>query len=137
MNELIREKLETEILNEIKELSNFQTGSDEKKAAIDNLAVLYKLGIEETKIELEAEAKRYERGITDEANERDIQLKRSQLDEQIKDRYFKIGLEAAGIVLPLMFYATWMKRGLRFEETGTFTSTTFKGLFNRFKPTQK
>ena len=36
-----------------------------------------------------------------------------------------------------MFYAAWMKRGFKFEENGTYTSTTFRGLFNRFKPTKK
>ena len=38
---------------------------------------------------------------------------------------------------PLMFYGIWMKKGFKFEETGTYTSTTFRGLFNRFRPTRK
>jgi hypothetical protein len=52
------------------------------------------------------------------------------------DRYLKLGIEIIGIGLPLIFYASWMRRGFKFEETGTYTSTTFKGLFNRFKPTK-
>lgn len=28
-------------------------------------------------------------------------------------------------------------KGFKFEETGTYTSTTFRGLFNRFRPTKK
>ena len=64
-------------------------------------------------------------------------LKAFQLDENKLDRYAKIGIAAAELVLPLMFYGVWMSRGLRFEETGTFTSQTFKNLFNRFKPTRK
>jgi hypothetical protein len=47
-----------------------------------------------------------------------------------------LGIEIIGIGLPLIFYASWMRRGFKFEETGTYTSTTFKGLFNRFKPTK-
>ena len=44
-----------------------------------------------------------------------------------------ICVEVMGIVLPLLFYAKWMKEGFKFEETGTFTSATFRGLFQKFK----
>lgn len=47
----------------------------------------------------------------------------------------KLVLEGVGIGAPLIFYNVWMKRGFQFEETGTFTSQTFKGLINKFKPT--
>ena len=67
---------------------------------------------------------------------RQEQFNKEQLAEQVKDRYFKLGIAAAEIVLPLIFYATWMRKGFKFEETGTFTSTTFRGLFNRFRPTK-
>ena len=77
------------------------------------------------------------------AQEKEIQritensLKEQQLTEQTKERYFRFGAEAAGIILPLIFYATWMRKGFKFEESGTFTSTTFRGLFQKFKPTKK
>ena len=67
----------------------------------------------------------------------DDEFKKNQLAEQVKDRYFKLGIAAAELVLPLMFYAVWMRRGFKFEENGTYTSTTFRGLFNRFRPTKK
>ena len=69
--------------------------------------------------------------------ERDELIRKEQLAEQVKDRYIRLGIAAAEIILPLMFYSKWMKKGFKFEETGTFTSTTFRGLFNRFKPTKK
>lgn len=130
MDEEIRELLGEEIKTEIRNLSTLELGSKEKSTAIEDLAKLYKLRIEETKNEWDFSEK-YD------AREGDIQLKKDQLEEQVKDRYFRFGLEAASIILPLIFYATWMKRGFRFEETGTYTSTTFRGLFNRFKPTKK
>ena len=130
MDEEIRKLLEEEIKTEIRDLSTLEPGSKEKSTAIEDLAKLYKLRIEETKNEWDFSEK-YD------AREGDIQLKKDQLEEQVKDRYFRLGVEAAGIILPLIFYATWMKRGFRFEETGTYTSTTFRGLFNRFKPTKK
>ena len=130
MDEEIRELLGEEIKTEIRNLSTLEPGSKEKSTAIEDLAKLYKLRIEETKNEWDFSEK-YD------ASEGDIQLKKEQLEEQVKDRYFRLGVEAASIILPLIFYATWMKRGFRFEETGTYTSTTFRGLFNRFKPTKK
>lgn len=136
MNEEIKKMLDEEIKEEFHNLSSLQAGSKEKTTAIENLETLYRLKIDETKIEIDLDEKRNRRGMDDESAERDIRLKQVQLEEQVKDRYFRIGMEAAGIILPLVFYAVWMRRGLKFEETGTYTSTTFRGLFNRFKPTK-
>lgn len=137
MSDEIKKELEKEILKEIQDLSALESGSKEKGSAIENLATLYKLIIEEVKIEHEAMEKAFDRGSADETSVRDLELKQRTLDESIKDRYFKLGLDVAGLIVPIIFYGIWMGRGLKFEETGTYTSTTFRGLFNRFKPTQK
>jgi hypothetical protein len=129
MDEEIRRLLGEEIKTEIQKLSSLESGSKEKSTAIEDLATLYRLRIEETKNELDFDEK-YDSRASDQL------LKKEQLDEQVKDRYFRLGVEAASILLPMMFYAVWMRRGFRFEETGTYTSTTFRGLFNRFKPTR-
>ena len=130
MDEEIRKLLEEEIKTEIRNLSTLEPGSKEKSTAIEDLAKLYRLRIEETRNEWDFNEK-YE------SRDSDMQFKKNQLEEQVKDRYFRLGVEAAGIILPLIFYAVWMKRGFKFEETGTYTSTTFRGLFNRFRPTKK
>lgn len=130
MDEEIRGLLEEELITGIQELANLETGSKERSTAIEDLTKLYRLKIEEDKTVLEFNDKCIEK-------QNDNFNKNEQLKEQIRDRYFRIGLEAAGIILPLTFYAIWMKRGFKFEETGTYTSTTFRGLFNRFKPTAK
>lgn len=118
-------------------LSSLNSGSKEKSTAIDDLTKLYKLRIEESKNEWEYDEKYNRRVMEDEAGTRDEEMKRNQLSEQIKDRYFRLGIAAAELMIPLMFYGIWMKRGFKFEETGTYTSTTFRGLFNRFRPTKK
>ena len=155
MSENIKELLNEEIAAEIQAISSLDSGSEEKSKAIEDLAKLYRLRIEETKSELDAEDKRSRRTLGSEANVReneikksqldeqikadvqDEQYKRSQLDEQVKDRYFKLGIAAAELLIPIMFYGIWMRKGFKFEETGTYTSTTFRGLFNRFRPTKK
>jgi hypothetical protein len=155
MGENIKELLNEEIAAEIQAISSLDSGSEEKSKAIEDLANLYRLRIEETKSELDAEDKRSRRTLESEASVReneikksqldeqikadvqDEQYKRSQLDEQVKDRYFRLGIAAAELLIPLMFYGIWMRKGFKFEETGTYTSTTFRGLFNRFRPTKK
>lgn len=122
--------LDEEIEKELSELSSMPAGSKEKSVAIDALVELYKLRIEETKNDRE-HFEKYD------FNETENSFKRDQLREQIMDRYVKLGIAAAELVLPLIFYGVWMRKGLKFEETGTFTSTTFKGFINRFKPTKK
>lgn len=48
----------------------------------------------------------------------------------------KIVVDGAAVVLPLAFYGLWMKRGFEFEKTGSFTSSVFRGLFSKFRPTK-
>lgn len=124
--EEIKKMLDEEIKTEIQGLSKYETGSKEKSAAIEDLAKLYRLKIEENEKEDNMIIQEFE-----------CKLKEDQKSEQIKDRYFRLGISAAELILPLIFYAFWMRRGFKFEETGTYTSTTFKGLFNRFRPTKK
>ena len=116
----------------------------EQQTAVENVTKLYRLGLEDVKVDSDCDEKtnRRKTEIQHEQNELDRQereerFKKEQLEEQKKDRYFRLGVEVAGIILPLMFFATWMDRGFTFEETGTYTSKTFMSLFNRFRPTKK
>lgn len=133
----IEELLSEEIAAEIQALSGLNSGSKEKSTAIDDLTKLYKLRIEENKSIWDADEKYNRRVMEDEANARDDEVKRTQIAEQVKDRYFRVGIAAAELMIPLMFYGIWMKKGFKFEETGTITSSTFKGLISRFRPTKK
>lgn len=137
MNENINELLDEEIAAEIRSISEMKDGSTEKSKAISDLATLYKLRIEENKNLWEADEKYDRRKMEEKAGLRDEDIKRTQISEQIKDRYFKVGIAAAELMIPLVFYGIWMNKGFKFEETGAYTSTTFKGLFNRFRPTKK
>lgn len=133
----IEELLSEEIAAEIQALSGLNSGSKEKSTAIDDLTKLYKLRIEENKSIWDADEKYNRRVMENEANARDDEVKRTQIAEQVKDRYFRVGIAAAELMIPLMFYGIWMKKGFKFEETGTITSSTFKGLISRFRPTKK
>ena len=133
MSNEIKDLLEDEIKTEIENLASLEPGSDKHASAVKSLTELYKLNIEETENERSFVSKCDHELV----EEREMQLKTEQLREQKLDRYFRLVIEAAGLVLPLVFYGIWMRKGFKFEETGTFTSTTFRGLFNKFKPTKR
>ena len=133
----IDELLSEEIAAQIKALSDLQSGTKEKSTAIDDLTKLNKLRIDENKSVWDADEKYNRRMMDGESVDKDDEIKQKQLEEQVKDRYFKVGIAAAELMIPLMFYGIWMNKGFKFEETGTFTSSTFKGLINRFRPTKK
>lgn len=118
MDKGIRELLDEEIRKEIEDFDRILPGDDNYSMATDRLTKLYKLRIEEKQADSET------------------QLKEKQLSEGKKDRYLKLAVDAAGILLPIGLYHLWMRRGFKFEETGTYTSTTFRGLFSRFRPTK-
>ena len=115
MNEEIRILLDNEIKSQIEGMSTFNTGSEEKERAAECIVKLYKLRSEDEKMDNE----------------------KTKAIEQSKEKWFKVGIVATETIVPLIFYGMWMKRGLKFEETGTFTSQTFRGLISRFKPTKK
>lgn len=126
MNEEIKKLLDEEIKAEIAEISYLESGSEQKSKAIEDLTKLYRLKIDESKNDDALMIQKQEQ-----------KLREDQKAEQVKDRYFRVGIAAAELVLPLIFYGVWMSKGFKFEETGTYTSGTFRNLFNRFKPTKK
>ena len=129
--------LSEEIAAQIKDLSDLQSGSKEKSTAIDDLTKLYKLRIEENKSVWDADEKYNRRMMDGESVTKDNDFKERQIAEQIKDRYFRVGIAAAELLIPLMCYGIWMNKGFRFEETGTISSQVFRNLINRFRPTRK
>lgn len=168
----IKELLNDEIETRFKELNELDINSDEYAKTVKSLETLYKLRIEELKVEVDSEEKLNRRILDDKRHVKEMELKEKQLINDNKDRikelnlkerqfntdtelrikehclktnqfneglnanYLRMVIEVAGIVAPLVFYSSWMKKGFKFEETGAFTSSTFKNLIQKFKPTK-
>ena len=148
MDEEIKDLLDEEIKSQINTISSMNVEDDNYSKAIDSLVKLHKLRIEETKSitdledrtykrETDEEERKYKRENDEKTCELSEEIRQEQLLEQKKERYIRIGLDVAGLLVPIMFYSAWMRKGFKFEETGTFTSTTFRGLFGHFKPTKR
>ena len=136
MDKEIEDLLREEIKNQIEGLSDFESGSEEKLKAIKGVAELYKLKIDEEKAKADSSDKEERRRTENDFGQRECILKEEEAKDRKKDRLIRACISGAELVWPLLFYAVWMKKGLKFEETGTFTSTTFRGLLNRFRPTK-
>lgn len=119
---LLDEAIEREIMN----LRNYRVNSEERSDTINSLTQLYKLRIEEEKIEQELAI-----------SARDEAMKQAELESKARDRLFNIGLQIGLTGLSLIAYNAWLNRGLKFQETGTFTDPMTRNLLSRIVPIKK
>lgn len=133
--------VEMEILRGTQDLNSFEVGDemyDSRLKAISGLLDIRRkmFDEEERKHKLkteESERERIERLRVDkEVLERNERIERSEKEDMHK--YIGYAINVAGIVLPLIFYGTWFKKGLTFEETGVYTSGMVKGLIGKMQP---
>lgn len=137
-------ELDAEDKREKREMEREQHQADEalkKSQAADEAAVKDReLTFKETQATKDAEIKDRELKLkeaqaADEAaaRERELQLKEAQLDDQKIDRLVRAGIAMVEIGLPLVCYGHWFRKGLKFEETGSITSSMMRNLINKFK----
>ena len=86
-------------------------------------------GSEEAKWELQKLTELHKQRMNEEQTERDsyvqfeeLELKKKQAKDGKFDRITKVALDGAAIVVPCVVSSYWMGKGLKFEETGSFTS---------------
>ena len=119
--------LHEEIQDGFDALSKMERGTEIHKTTVDEVAKLFDKAIEIEKIEIEAKEKAKSREI-------EASLKRSQMEEDRKDRRFKNGIAIGGIVLPLAVTIWGTFKTLKFEEEGTVTTMMGRGFINKLIP---
>lgn len=139
MDNSIRFLLEEELVADIEALEKISPETDEYKKIVENIERLHKILMAGYELELKEDSQRRELIRADD----ELELKHETEDDRQaqckKDRriqYIRIGLEAGGIILPLVCYGVWLKRGFAFEKDGIVTSSFFKNMINRMKPTK-
>ena len=148
MNEDIITMLDEQIKAELGGLSGLAVGSKEHTEAIEGLAKLYRLRIDDSKAAMEYNKEiddddfrkkqmEQEEKFHNEQAERDEQSRKEQLAEQKKDRYIRIGIAAVELMVPLVFFAKIYQMGYDLEKDGTFTVQTLKNLVRFVKPTKR
>ena len=123
INKLLNEEIEARL----SEIQRLEIGTDAMSSAVDDLKSLYELQMTEFKNEWEFQEK-YETRSNEE------KFRNEQLKVQIIDNVCRLVVQTAGIIIPVIFYTKWMKEGFNFEETGVYTSSTFRNLWSRFRP---
>lgn len=137
----VRNLLEEEIEDEIRDLSSLRAGSEEKSKAIDDVAKLYRLRIEEIKAETERNDKnnQYELGkskleLDDEIARADYDVKDAQQKAESIERWINFGVQVGFTLGGWIAYDIWHRRGLKFEETGTIGSQWTRNLMTKMLP---
>ena len=130
----VKDLLKEELVNEIQAISSMETGSEEQQRAVDNFSILYKLNLEQEKIDNDIDQREKQRDFEYAKEEQRIDEDRERKVEEKKNKYIQWGIDIASLVLPLSLYTKWLSKGFKFEQTGTFTSTTFRDLLKHIKP---
>ena len=139
MENTIEGLLDDVIKSELEKVKDSIMSPEEKRTMVEYLVKLNNIQTERkdvTRKETELELKHLELEDKIEVQNDDKAYKEVLVKREMLQTFVKGGIEVLGVVAPIMFYSAWMKRGLKFEETGTYTSQTFKGLFGKFKPTK-
>lgn len=123
---LLNEEIKTEFAN----LGTLKAGSDEKQKEIGNLETLYRLRIEEIKAELERD-KHFLASLTQDDEKR---LKEAQHKSQNLYQWINVGVTVVGTAASLISSHVIHRRGLRFEENGSITSSHNRNFFSRILP---
>lgn len=111
---------------EIRKLSTMEDGSEEKTATVNGINQLYRLKIEERR--MDAELKAQEAELKSREIEAQNQEKFGVIDRVIEGSKV-VATVIGGVIVPIIF----MNRGFKFEETGVYKSQTFKNLFGKFR----
>lgn len=130
----IRDLLGEEIKDEIQEISSLEAGSEAKSKAIEDVAKLYRLRIEE--IKAETEKTDTQKRVELEEKKRNDALKSEELqcENQKIDRLVNVWLQTGLMIGGWIVYDIWQRRGLKFEENGVVTSPWTRNLISKMFP---
>ena len=125
--------LDREYETTLQAVSQAVTGSEEARWQLQKLTELHKQRMSVKQTEDESFMRFEELDL----KKTEMRLKEEQLKESRKDRIIKIVLDGAAIVVPVTVSSFWMAKGLKFEETGMFTSRTGQWLSNHLRMFKK
>lgn len=126
LNENISAMLDKEYMTTLQTIANAQAGSEEAKWQLQKLTELHKQRMNENQEHRDDHTKFEE-----------LELKRAQIREGKFDRVTKIGLEVGAILTSCVVSSYWMGKGLKFEETGSFTSRVGNWVSNNMRMFKK
>ena len=126
--------LDDEIQRELKRLEDLEVGTDEYKTAVDGVTKLIDRATALDKMEFEQEEIRCKRGreVSDSLDNK--MIRNTELADQRRDRLIGHIIAITGIIVPSILTVWGTLKSLKFEETGTVTTSVGKGFINRLFP---
>lgn len=124
MKDKIQKQLDEVIQSELDGLETLDAA--EKEKVIHTVTELYKLRIEEAKLE---------QSRNDKLTEQDV--KNDQLKEQRIDRLVNLGLQLGITVGGWLMFSIWQRREMKFEMEGTPTTPLFRNILSQMTPKLK
>lgn len=124
-------KLLDEVVEKIlRDAKRMGAGCKEQTAAIESATQLYKLKLEEERLQAEMEEKRIQRKT-------DAEAQKKQIWEQRIGKAIDVALQVGLTVGGWVAFTMWQSREQRFELTGTPSTPMFRGLLSRMIPSMR
>lgn len=124
-------KLLDEVVEKIlRDAKGMGAGCKEQTAAVESATQLYKLKLEEERLQAEMEEKRIQR-------ESDAETQKKQVMEQRIGKAIDVALQVGLTVGGWVAFTMWQSREQRFELTGTPSTPMFRALLSRMIPSMK
>lgn len=135
MDEHIPEKVDEEIIRNLEKLKSMDPDDKEYKDTLEAITRLHDMRLEYDKVDLDYRAKREKLQLDSGRSDEELRLKEAEeerLQEQArrekKEFIIKMAVDGGVAIVNLLFIAAWFHKGLKFEQNGMLTSTTFKEL---------
>lgn len=147
-------QLETEITKLINELSSMKVDDERYETVVDRIQTLQKLKLETERVDIDdikiatqesnnkamCELEQAKMELERRIKEADLEISKAKLDNEANENkknrlvnVIKTGAEIGLSVGTAALYYSMYKKGLKFEETGTFCSTMVKNHLSKFK----
>ena len=115
------------IKDDFAKIKGNELGSDERKAAVDEVTKLMDRAIEIKRVDVDCKNKA-------ETLESEQLMRKQMMEDEKKDRLIKNLISVAGIVLPIGLTIWGTRVSLKFEEEGTITTIMGRGFINKLLP---
>lgn len=130
---MIKTQLETDLKECLENVVSFQVGTKERKEETELAETLYKLKIEEDKMELE----RQKQKDASELEKLKLEAEAAKAKEQRFFNWAGLGVQLGTTIFMAACYDMWLTRGYKFEEFGTVRSPHLRNLIGRILPRLK
>lgn len=124
----LKEKFDKELERELGELEGLELGSDQMQKAAATIEMMHKLRMNEVNSDRDLEVKKAEL----EAKEKELALETKKAKDAKVIAFVGTGVTLGTFAIKLVNDNLWMAKGFKFEETGTFCSKVFAGIWANF-----